>query len=77
MKKKFIFKRVLTLVLAVMMLVTAAPVNLLAEPGGASGSKKPYEIVFDDKSVVRMEDYLNKSDKDGLAINPAKLKDSK
>ena len=73
MKKNFIFKRVLTLVLAVMMLVTAAPVNLLAEPGGASGSKKPYEIVFDDKSVVRMEDYLNKSDKDGLAINPAKL----
>ena len=75
MKKNFIFKRVLTLVLAVMMLVTAAPVNLLAEPGGASGSKKPYEIVFDDKSVVRMEDYLNKSDKDGLAINPAKLKE--
>lgn len=31
MKKNFIFKRVLTLVLAVMMLVTAAPVSLLAE----------------------------------------------
>lgn len=75
MNKNFIFKRVLTLVLAVMMLVTAMPVNLLAEPGGASGSKKPYEIVFDDKSVVRMEDYLNKSDKDGLEVNPAKLKD--
>ena len=75
MNKNFIFKRVLTLVLAVMMLVTAAPVNLLAEPRGASGSKKPYEIVFDDKSVVRMEDYLNKSDKDGLEVNPAKLKE--
>ena len=73
MKKNFIFKRVLTLVLAVMMLVTAAPVNLLAEPGGASGSKKPYEIVFDDKSVVRKEDYINKTKDDGLPIKPYKL----
>ncbi len=43
MKKNFIFKRVLTLVLAVMMLVTAAPVNLLA---------KGEPTIFDNSKIV-------------------------
>ena len=33
-------KRILTLVLAAMMLVTAMPVGLLAEPGAAGTQKK-------------------------------------
>ena len=43
MKKNFIFKRVLTLVLAVMMLVTAAPVGLLA---------KGEPTIFDNSKIV-------------------------
>ena len=50
MKTKFVFKRVLTLVLAVMMLVTAAPVNLLAQ----DDSIKPadYNNIDNDKAKI-------------------------
>ena len=50
MKKNFIFKRVLTLVLAVMMLVTAMPVNLLAQ----DDSIKPadYNNIDNDKAKI-------------------------
>ena len=50
MKTKFVFKRVLTLVLAVMMLVTAMPVNLLAQ----DDSIKPadYNNIDNDKAKI-------------------------
>ena len=48
--KKLKMKRILTLVLAAMMLVTAMPVGLLAETGAAGTQKKDgkFEIVYDD-----------------------------
>ena len=74
MKKNFIFKRVLTLVLAVMMLVTAMPVNLLAEPGttGTQDNKyldDDYSITYNDK-IIRKADYINKVG--NLPIEPKK-----
>ena len=74
MKKNFIFKRVLTLVLAVMMLVTAAPVGVLADPGtaGAQDDKylaDDYSITYNDK-IIRKADYINKVG--NLPIEPKK-----
>ena len=75
MKTKFVFKRVLTLVLAVMMLVTAMPVGLLAE-SGAAGTQNDgkFEIKYDDGTIIHKEDYLNKTDP--LKINPVKTGDA-
>lgn len=69
-------KRILTLVLAAMMLVTAMPVGLLAEPGAAGTQKKDgkFEIVYDDGTIIHKEDYLNKTDP--LKINPVKTDDA-
>ena len=79
MKKNFIFKRVLTLVLAVMMLVTAMPVGVLADPGtaGAQDDKylaDDYSITYNDK-IIRKADYINKVE--NLPIEPVKTKNGK
>ncbi|AVM67300.1 hypothetical protein C3V37_05410 [Peptostreptococcaceae bacterium oral taxon 929] len=74
MKKNFIFKRVLTLVLAVMMLVTAMPVGVLADPA-ATGTQDDkyladdYSITYNDK-IIRKADYINKVG--NLPIEPKK-----
>lgn len=79
MKKNFIFKRVLTLVLAVMMLVTAMPVGVLADPGAAGTQNKKkytdddYSITYNDK-IIRKADYINKVD--NLPIEPVKTKNA-
>lgn len=78
MKKNFIFKRVLTLVLAVMMLVTAMPVGVLADPA-ATGTQDDkyladdYSITYNDK-IIRKADYINKVD--NLPIEPVKTKNA-
>ena len=80
MKKNFTFKRALTLVLAVMMLVTAMPVGVLADPGaaGTQNEKKytdeDYSITYNDK-IIRKADYINKVDK--LPIEPKKNDNAK
>ena len=75
MKTKFVFKRVLTLVLAAMMLVTAMPVGLLAEQGAAGAQNDgKFEIKYDDGTIIHKEDYLNKTDP--LKINPVKTGDA-
>lgn len=80
MKKNFIFKRVLTLVLAVMMLVTAMPVGVFAEPGGAGGTQDEkkytdddYSITYNDK-IIRKADYINKVE--NLPIEPKKTENA-
>ena len=79
MKTKFVFKRVLTLVLAVMMLVTAMPVGVLADPGAAGTQNKKkytdddYSITYNDK-IIRKADYINKVD--NLPIEPVKTKNA-
>lgn len=69
-------KRILTLVLAAMMLVTAMPVGLLAEQGAAGTQKNDgkFEIKYDDGTIIHKEDYLNKTDP--LKINPVKTDDA-
>ena len=69
-------KRILTLVLAAMMLVTAMPVGLLAEQGAAGTQKNDgkFEIKYDDGTIIHKEDYLNKTDP--LKINPVKTGDA-
>lgn len=86
MKKNFIFKRVLTLVLAVMMLVTAMPVGVLAETGtaGAEESKYladdysiTYKVKINDEikdKIIRKADYINKVD--NLPIKPIKTENA-
>ena len=75
MKTKFIFKRVLTLVLAVMMLVTAMPVGVLAEPVGAGNQNdSKFEIKYDDGSIVRKEDYINETK--NLPVVPKKTENA-
>lgn len=62
MKKNFIFKRVLTLVLAVMMLVTAMPVGVLADPAATGNqSDGKFELKYDNGTIVRKEDYINET----------------
>ena len=79
MKTKFTFKRALTLVLAVMMLVTAMPVGVLAEPGagGTQDEKKytddDYSITYNDK-IIRKADYINKVE--NLPIEPKKTENA-
>lgn len=78
MKTKFVFKRVLTLVLAVMMLVTAMPVGVLADPG-ATGTQDDkyladdYSITYNDK-IIRKADYINKVE--NLPIEPKKTENA-
>lgn len=67
MKGNFKFKKVLTLVLAVMMLVGAMPVSLLAQDK---------HIVYDNDKEIRKEDYINKNT-EGLAVVPAKVEAGK
>lgn len=62
MKTKFVFKRVLTLVLAVMMLVTAMPVGVLAGPStGGTQTDSKFELKYDNGTIVRKEDYINET----------------
>ena len=58
MRGKFNFKRQLTFLLAIMILLTAVPVNLLAQ----SVSDDNYSIKYND-NILRREDYINKVDK--------------
>lgn len=75
MKKNFIFKRVLTLVLAVMMLVTAMPVGVLAGPStGGTQTDSKFEIKYDDGSTVRKEDYINETK--NLPVVPKKAENA-
>ena len=78
MKTNFTFKRALTLVLAVMMLVTAMPVGVLAEPGAAGTQNDKYladdySITYNDK-IIRKADYINKVD--DLPIVPKKAENA-
>ena len=78
MKTNFTFKRALTLVLAVMMLVTAMPVGVLAEPGTAGTQDDKYladdySITYNDK-IIRKADYINKVD--DLPIVPKKAENA-
>ena len=79
MKRRLIFKRLLTLVLVVMMLVTTVPVSLFAEPGagGTQDDSKfladDYSITYNDK-IIRKADYINKVD--NLPIEPVKTKNA-
>ena len=78
MKTNFTFKRALTLVLAVMMLVTAMPVGVLAEPGTAGTQDDEYladdySITYNDK-IIRKADYINKVD--DLPIVPKKAENA-
>ena len=76
MKKNFIFKRVLTLVLAVMMLVTAMPVGVLADPA-ATGTQSDgkFELKYDNGTIVRKEDYINETK--NLPVVPKKTESAK
>ena len=75
MKKNFIFKRVLTLVLAVMMLVTAAPVGVLADPAATGNqSDGKFELKYDNGTIVRKEDYINETK--NLPVVPKKTDDA-
>ena len=73
------FKRLLTLVLAVMMITTAMPINLLAETG-ATGTQDnkylddDYSITYNDK-IIRKADYINKVN--NLPIEPKKTENAK
>ena len=78
MRTNFTFKRLLTLVLAVMMLVTAMPVGVLAEPGAAGTQDDEYladdySITYNDK-IIRKADYINKVD--DLPIVPKKAENA-
>ena len=87
MKTNFTIKRALTLVLAVMMLVTAMPVGVLAEPGAAGTEDYKYladdysityKVKIEDKikdKIIRKADYINKVD--NLPIEPIKTEDAK
>ena len=76
MKKNFIFKRVLTLVLAVMMLVTAAPVGVLADPAATGNqSDGKFELKYDNGTIVRKEDYINETK--NLPVVPKKTDNAK
>ena len=76
MKKNFIFKRVLTLVLAVMMLVTAMPVGVLADPGATGNqSDGKFELKYDNGTIVRKEDYINETK--NLPVVPKKTENAK
>ena len=75
MKKNFIFKRVLTLVLAVMMLVTAMPVGVLADPAATGNqSDGKFELKYDNGTIVRKEDYINETK--NLPVVPKKTDDA-
>ena len=75
MKKNFIFKRVLTLVLAVMMLVTAMPVGVLADPAATGNqSDGKFELKYDNGSIVRKEDYINETK--NLPVVPKKTENA-
>ena len=73
MRGKFTFKRQLTFLLAIMMLLTAVPANLLAQ----SVSDDNYSIKYND-NILRREDYINKVDKlPLLAAKPGEGEKSK
>lgn len=75
MKKNFIFKRVLTLVLAVMMLVTAMPVGVLADPAATGNqSDGKFELKYDNGTIVRKEDYINETK--NLPVVPKKTENA-
>ena len=79
MKRKLVYNRLLTFVLAVMMLVTSVPVSLFAETGtgGAQDYKflaDEYSITYNDK-IIRKADYINKVG--NLPIEPEKTNDAK
>ena len=75
MKKNFTIRRILTFVLAVMMLVTAMPVGVLAEPVGAGNQNdSKFEIKYDDGSIVRKEDYINETK--NLLVVPKKTENA-
>ena len=75
MKTNFTFKRVLSLVLAVMMLLTAMPVGVLAEPGATGNqSDGKFELKYDDGSIVRKEDYINETK--NLPVVPKKTENA-
>ena len=79
MKRKLVYKRLLTFVIAVMMLVTSVPVSLFAETGagGAQDDSKfladDYSITYNDK-IIRKADYINKVD--NLPIESIKSNDA-
>ena len=62
MKKNFTIRRILTFVLAVMMLVTAMPVGVLAGPStGGTQTDSKFELKYDNGTIVRKEDYINET----------------
>ena len=67
---KFVFKRILTLVLAVMMLVTAAPVNLLAQLNYDNLSNDEEKIVNNELAVKPAKPKAGETAED-LIKNPA------
>ena len=75
MNKNFL-TRIISFVLAAMMILTSLPINTFAEPvanGNQTDSK--FEIKYDNGSIVRKEDYINETK--NLPVVPKKTENAK